>query len=598
MAVWATSGFINPPIQLVPFMIFVHPERFWLLWFAPLLAAWIVLGQRRRRLDWAALAQRGRPGGDGSWGSLAGMACLVLALAQPRWGRLASPPLPPGHDVVLAVDVSRSMGAEDAVPNRLGVAVEAAESLVKALGGERGTRVGVVAFAGRGVLRSPLTENLGAVIEVLQSLRPGAVRPGGTDLGDALDVAALAFDDQEHAEGRAIVLFSDGEDHLGTWPARLEPLREAGVVVHSVAIGDPERGHPVPLGGVNKSGFIKFQGEPVLSKRSDAAFDALAHATGGAVVRLGLAAADLGSLYRTRIEPVARVARAGGRPPERSERFGLFVIAALVLGLAGGGWRGQLDSWRVGLTLLAALPMLGAGTVESAAELVERGRAASQAGRFSEALAAFEQAVALDPSGPVPRYNAAATLFRIERYPEALARYTEARSQADHRLRIKIDYALGNTALALGGRDEAIRFYDACLASTATGEELDAVRADAAVNREFAVHAAPRRPSSAPPEGEKDRGNRPAPRPKPPPGSNAKPDPSKSLPPGAIPPPGDDPASQHRGPGGAGGDATDPRPGSPEARLAEALDNIREAKRGRLGDQVPGEDEGDDRKDW
>src|SRR6185437_9839580 len=118
---------------------------------------------------------------------LGAMVCLVLALAQPRWGRSAIGPMPPGHDVILAVDVSRSMAAEDAVPDRLGLAVEAAESLLKALGRERGTRVGLVAFAGRGVLRCPLTENLGAVVDALDRLRPGDVRPGGTNLGAALD---------------------------------------------------------------------------------------------------------------------------------------------------------------------------------------------------------------------------------------------------------------------------------------------------------------------------------------------------------------------------------------------------------------------------
>ena len=64
---------------------------------------------------------------------MASVACVIVAMAQPRWGRLAASLLPPGHDVVLLVDVSRSMGVEDAVPNRLAAAVEAAESLVNAL---------------------------------------------------------------------------------------------------------------------------------------------------------------------------------------------------------------------------------------------------------------------------------------------------------------------------------------------------------------------------------------------------------------------------------------------------------------------------------
>ena len=183
-----------------------------------------------RAKAWKALAQRGRPPRDGTLGWLAALLCLVLALAQPRWGRLRSDPLPPGHDVVLLFDVSRSMAATDAVPDRIGVAREAARSLISSLAGAAGNRAGVVAFAGRGVFRCPLTENLGAVLDVIDRLRAGGVRPGGTDLGAGLDAALDAFDAQEHAEGRTIVVFTDGEDHEGAWesPGRFRTVAQGG----------------------------------------------------------------------------------------------------------------------------------------------------------------------------------------------------------------------------------------------------------------------------------------------------------------------------------------------------------------------------------
>ena len=140
------------------------------------------------------------------------------------------------------------MAAEDAVPNRLAVAIESAESLVNALAEESANRAAVVAFAGRGVLYYPLTENLGAVLDALHRLRPGLVRPGGTDLGAALDVALEAIDPQEHAQGRAIVVFSDGEDLADRWSSQIERLRQQDVVVHAVAIGDADQGHLIPSG--------------------------------------------------------------------------------------------------------------------------------------------------------------------------------------------------------------------------------------------------------------------------------------------------------------------------------------------------------------
>ena len=552
-------------------------------------------GARRRARDWSALGQGVRLLGDGAAWWLGAIACLIVALAQPRWGRAPGPPMPPGHDVVLLVDVSRSMAAEDAVPSRLGAAIETAEGLVRALGREPGNRMAVVAFAGRGVVRRHLTENLGAVSDALRALRPGDVRPGGTDLGAALDAAVEAFDDQEHAEGRAIVLFSDGEDHAGTWTSRLDRLREARVLVHAVAVGDDARRASGPLG--------PGPGRPDLS-RDARSVEAVRRRSRGARPRdrrrlraAGLAPVDLGELYLTRIAPVARQSRDAIRAPERAERFGVFVLAALVLGV-GGSWPRRGARWRSrGWVVVLALAGLGAAKGdESPADAVERGRAAYDAGCLSEALAAFERAIALDPAAAVPRFDAAATLFRLERYDEALARYGEARDRAGAALRTQIDYALGNTALALGDVAAAIRRYDACLASTAPGEPLAAIRRDAAINRRFAEEAA-QRPSSRP---RPDEGSSSPPdRPKEPILTNGKP-PLGPL--SEAPPPGAGSQATattgRHGPGGARGTGpAPPKAGSPEGRLATALENIREAKHHRIEDESPPDRE-KDRMDW
>ena len=299
----------------------------------------------------------------------------------------------------------------------------------------------VVAFAGRGVVRCPLTENLGAVLDALHRLRPGAVRPGGTDLGAALDAAREAFGPEEHAEGRAIVVFSDGEDHLDRWSSRLDRLRQEDIVVHAVAIGDADQGHPVPTGKTAQP--LLYHGEPVLSRRADSALETIARRTDGSIVRLGLASGDLGALYRTKIEPAARRRRESTRLAERAERFPLFLIAGLTF-LDGGMLAGQA---RMGLDLDMALALgpgpapvdakagrgralarargglaTGAGDApartgpESAAEAVARGQAAYGLGRWEEALAAFETAIKRAPASAVPRYNAAATLFQLGRY--------------------------------------------------------------------------------------------------------------------------------------------------------------------------------------
>jgi Ca-activated chloride channel family protein len=561
-----------------------------------MLAAWVVRGRRRRVRDWSMLGQEGRPRGDGAVGWLTAIACLILALAQPRWGRVRSPEPSAGRDVVLLVDTSRSMGAGDAVPDRLGVAVEAAESLVTALGREPGNRVAVVAFAGRGVVRCPMTENLGAAVATLHTLRPGDVRPGGTDLAAALETAVDVFGRQDPGGSRTIVLLSDGEDHVGAWEKTFDRLRAAGIVVHAVAVGDSERGHPVPSGA--GSGLLSYQGAPVLSRRSDRPLSALAEATGGAVVPLGLAAADLGDLYLSRIEPVARQKRLAFAATERAERFPWFVLAALGLGLAGS-WPGRRWGW-AGWIAVACIAAAGPSDRTTAAGAVEAGRSAYSAGRWAEALAAFDRAIALEPAAAVPRYDAGASLFRMHRYAEALDNYREARARADARLRTKVDYALGNTALALGDLAGAIAHYNACIASTTSGADLVAVRRDATLNLRFAEEESRRSPAPSKPDDESARSPRSRPS-----GSNG-PDETKNDPSGpgspqpstGASPPGEG-TSGRRGPGGAGGSGpTPPEAGSPEERLESALERVREALKHRLPEPTPPAVANDDRKDW
>ncbi len=557
---------------------FAHPGRLGLLLALAPLAAWAIRTRRRQAADRAALGLVGRTGGDGSLEWLGAFACLILALAQPRWGRQAGTGLPPGHDVVLLVDVSRSMGAEDAVPNRLGLAVEAAEGLLSALGREPGPRAAVVAFAGRGAARCPLTDDLGAAVEALRALRPGEVRPGGTDLGAALGAALDAFDDRESAGGRTVVVLSDGEDHDGTTPRVVPRLRAAQVVVHAVAVGDAGRGHPVPTEGGKPLAYL---GQQVESRRVDAPLEALARETGGAFVPMGLAAADLGALYEGRIAPVALRRRASRRAGEPAEWFPLPLLAALGLVLAAtrprrGRGRGRRGARRrlipaMSLVLLAVGP--GAGKSSPAGAIAE-GLRASARGDDLTALAAFERAIALDPSAALPRYDAAATLFRLGRFPEAGTRYREARDRADPALRAKVDYASGNTALALGDIPEALQRYDACLASRARSEGLDALRRDAAENRRFAANLS-RRPEAAVPTPRPDRprANPPAesPRPRETPDGPTRPAPPR---PSGTPKVG-------------GNQGELPSEGTPEARLDDALQRVRESLKRRPGEGPP-----------
>jgi Ca-activated chloride channel homolog len=609
-------------------MSFARPESLWLLTLLVPLCYWTVRGRWRRRKRWQSLAQRGRPSRDGTPGIVASIVCLIIAIAQPRWGDLPSPSLPPGHDLVLVIDVSRSMAAEDAVPNRLAVATEVAGSLVKTLGQDPSNRAAVVAFAGRGVLRCPLTENLGAVLDALDRLRPGSVTPGGTDLAAAIDAAmeAVAADPQEHAQGRALVIFSDGEDHAERWSSRLERLRGQDIVVHAVSIGDAEVGHPVPTGKVPEP--LKFQGQTVLSKRLDTALEAIARGTGGTIVKLGLSSADLGTLYESKIEPLARRQHEATRLAGKAERFPLFLLTAFALLVVGclpanrswqwnwhwrfsSSWRRPLRGLGLASALVSALFALGAAhhppqaPAESAQLAVTQGKALYDAGRLEDALMSFDTAISRAPRSAVARYNAAATLFKLNRHAEARERYQEARVRSGAALRMKIDYALGNTSLALGEVTAAIKCYDDCVNSTARGASLEQVRRDAEINRRFAIEQA-QAPAIA--DSENPDGQSPSPRQSGRRGPNPRQNGDDSPPDdesgsgtagGGANSDGDQQDERNRPPkgrrrtGGGGHTGKSPqgiRGDMPEDRLDAALEHIREAAEShRLPEELPPE---------
>lgn len=587
-------------------MDFETPRPLWLLLALPPLVLWAWRAARLRGRGWRTLGQWGRAPGDRSVGVLIAWTLAVLALSRPRIGLEPRDAIGAGQDVALAFDVSRSMAAEDAAPNRLGLAVETAKTLVDELAKDRANRAAVVAFAGRGSLRCPLTQNLGAVVDVMDRLRPGDVRPGGTDLGAAIDAAADAFDPREPDEGRTIVIFSDGEDHEGRWERALEKAMAKGVVVHTIALGDLKDGARVPSPAAD--GPLTYQGEPVVSRRTDEALEAIAGRSGGAMLKLGLATADLGLLYRERIEPVARAKRREARGSERPERFPVFLAASIGVLIAacrpGDGARRPRRLPR-GVARAACLALvlsqIGADAgPETAAQAVARGRSAYAAGRFEEALEAFESAAAQAPGRAVPAYDVAATLYQLGRHAEAVARYQEARELAGPVLRTKIDFAIGNAAVGLGDLPGAIRSYDACIASTARGEGLDAVRADAAENRRFVLERLREAVQDREdpddsgaddrPDGTQSRGDAKA--------EDGPGDGPDGRPPDA---PGEGEATDRPSPrrsGGAEGEAANPPGSSPDDRLDSALDHIRDARRRRLPDEPPPDAPRGDGKDW
>jgi Ca-activated chloride channel family protein len=274
---------------------FASPEWLFALLLVPLLAGAFWLGAwRRDRLlarfgDSDLIAKLAESVSRKARWIKAGLAVVsvlfvVLAMARPQFGTRVETVRRQGQDIMVAVDLSRSMLAEDVTPNRLDRARLSILRLIRSLDGDR---VGLVAFAGEAFVQSPLTVDYSAAAMFLNAMAPDDMPVQGTNLGEALRMSLDALE-QGAREDRVLVLVTDGEDHEGEMEAQLQRAVSSGVQIHTVGIGSPE-GVPIPEGG-GLGGSQGFQrdadGNVVTTRLDEAILRQVAEATNGRFVRV------------------------------------------------------------------------------------------------------------------------------------------------------------------------------------------------------------------------------------------------------------------------------------------------------------------------
>lgn len=256
-------------------------------------------------------------------------AALGVAAAGPRWGLESVEERSSAADVVMALDVSKSMLAGDVSPNRLERARVLARRLLRELGGDR---IGLVAFAGRAYVLSPMTVDHGALHLYLDALDPDIVSQGGSSLAFAVRQASdLARGPQDAGRG-VVVLVTDGEaleDEEGVREAA-ERAARVGITIHTIGVGT-EGGAPVPeTDGAGTQAYKRGpDGEIVVSRLNEALLRDVARRTGGRYVRLDQAGATeavlaaLRGLDRTEADTRRRV--------RQKQRYAWFVLLAIAL---------------------------------------------------------------------------------------------------------------------------------------------------------------------------------------------------------------------------------------------------------------------------
>jgi Ca-activated chloride channel family protein len=394
-------------------------------------------------------------------------AALLCALAGPHWGLRPVNEYHRGLDLVLALDVSRSMEIRDSGDmSRLERAAALALELAE---GTAGFRMAAALGRGRGILALPLTEDRAVMISFLKS--PAMGGGAGTNLESLVDAASGAFLD-DFPSRRIIVLFSDGESLSGSLEGAAKRAAARGIVITAVGIGS-ESGTPVPW----------EEGTPV-SRLRRAPLEEAALNTGGLYVDGNGARA--GQYLRSYLESLVLEREGAGRRRENRPRWRLFLLIALLsLGISRLCLRKNRN---IGALLLFPLA-LGCQSCApvSGRLLVVEGNFYHAQGRYDEAISAYLRALEFPEVLPYAEYGLGTVYGALEEMPAALARY-EAAALALERFpaegRRELSYRISyNRGLALFWEAD----YEGAAAAFREALELEGGRLEAKRNLELAL---------------------------------------------------------------------------------------------------------------
>ena len=480
-------------------MSFGSPEWLFALLIVPALVAVFFGNERRRRyLLEKIVAARLQPELAGNLSIakrrarfcllLAGIACVIVSLAEPRYGYTWEQSKRRGRDVIIAVDTSKSMLSSDVSPNRLTRAKMAAQDLIGML---QGDRVGLVAFAGTAFLQAPLTIDYGAVLTSVNELDTNIIPRGGTDIASAIQCAAQAFGKGE-SENRCLILITDGED-LGRNALEAARRQKDNFRIFTVGVGSAE-GSIIPMpeeqGG---TAFVKDpNGDFVKSRLDEACLRQIADATGGFYTHLDNSAVTMKQIVTEGLGKVQERdidTRNSRRPIERYQwplALGLALLAASLLvserkRTAQTGKRLPISKVAAVMLLGLLLPHIGFSR-NSGLDLYDKEN-------YKDAYQLFTQQLGRKPGSEALQFDAGASAYKLGEFDKALDSFSKALTSHDPALRSNSEYNLANTLVRRGelqdGKEAKIKEWRNALQHYEEAMKTDAKNENAKYNRDL-----------------------------------------------------------------------------------------------------------------
>ena len=289
-------------------MKFATPEWLYLLFLIPCLLIFFIRTRKRKQKDiqkfgHPELLQKLSSSSSGLKGSfrkfiffLLALVFLILALARPQWGTRMQTIRRKGLDLLIALDTSKSMLAEDIKPNRLELAKYEIAHFIDNL---QGDRIGLICFAGTSFVQCPLTLDYAAAKIFLKVIDTNIIPTGGTAIGDAIGKAQQTFI-QEQRKHKVLILLTDGEDHNSEPVEAAKESAREGIRIYTIGLGS-EAGEPIPLKDQNGAhvGYLKDrQGNVVMSKLDQTTLEKIALLTDGKYYHASTGEMELNKVFQ------------------------------------------------------------------------------------------------------------------------------------------------------------------------------------------------------------------------------------------------------------------------------------------------------------
>ncbi len=348
---------------------------------------------------------------------LVAIGLLVFSAANLRKPKKGSGKTTAGIDVMIAVDISNSMLAEDEKPTRLGKAKAFIYQLSAQL---HQNRIGLVLFAGRAILQMPITADAAALNMFVSNAAPELISNQGTVIGDALQLCNNSLDTKEK-KYKAIVLITDGEDHDAKATSITSSLANHGVVLYTIGVGSLG-GSPISLSGTN-SYKKDLHGKTVVSALNSHLLESLAQSTGGNYFKLddistvsAAVAANLNSMEKKAIV-------SPGGYMDYDVYYFIFLAAALFLLVTDVFISEKKTAFQIrkslAMVLLMVVGTMGSLCAQTTKQQLQQGNESYKKGEYKTAQTEYEKVLSKNPKNITAAFNHANSLYKQEQYSEA-----------------------------------------------------------------------------------------------------------------------------------------------------------------------------------